>query len=220
MLCKNCNKNESVKYSKYSNGEFCSRKCSKSYSSKEKRLEINKKVSDTLKGRNDYIWNKSEYYIFCEVCNKKIKKPKSKIHQHNFCSRNCYLKYDKLNVGTGGYRYNSGRGKSGWYKGYYCSSSYELAYIIYCLDKNIHVVRNTKGFEYKFNDKARHYYPDFIVDGEYIEIKGFKRVEDDSKWASFPYKLKVLFKKDLIDIFDYVVSKYGNDYISMYESTY
>lgn len=50
MLCKNCNSNESVKYSKYSNGEFCSKECAKSFSTKNKRKEINEKVGKKLKG--------------------------------------------------------------------------------------------------------------------------------------------------------------------------
>ena len=51
MKCKNCNKYEAVKYSKYSTGEFCSRECARAYSTKEKRKDINKRVSEKLKGR-------------------------------------------------------------------------------------------------------------------------------------------------------------------------
>lgn len=51
MKCKNCNINDATKYSKYTSGEFCSKKCSCSYSTKEKRFEINKNVSNKLKGR-------------------------------------------------------------------------------------------------------------------------------------------------------------------------
>jgi hypothetical protein len=50
--CKCCNVNNAIKYSKYSNGEFCSTKCARSYSTKGKRNEINKRVSEKLIGRN------------------------------------------------------------------------------------------------------------------------------------------------------------------------
>lgn len=50
MKCKNCEINESTKYSKYSSGDFCSKECAKSFSTKEKRKEINKIVSEKLKG--------------------------------------------------------------------------------------------------------------------------------------------------------------------------
>jgi len=57
MKCKNCDINEAIKYSKYSTGEFCSRKCSRSYSTKNKRFEINKKISKSIKNK----WNEFSY---------------------------------------------------------------------------------------------------------------------------------------------------------------
>ena len=51
MKCINCNTNEALKYSKYSSGKFCSKYCANSFSTKEKRAEINKKVSEKLKGK-------------------------------------------------------------------------------------------------------------------------------------------------------------------------
>jgi len=63
--CKNCNINDGAKYSKYSSGEFCSRACAKSYSTKLKRNEINKLVSKTLKLK---IHIDKEYEYICEKC--------------------------------------------------------------------------------------------------------------------------------------------------------
>lgn len=51
MKCKNCEKKDAVKYSKYSTGEFCCKECARAYSTKSKRKEINEKVSETLKKR-------------------------------------------------------------------------------------------------------------------------------------------------------------------------
>ena len=48
MLCQNCNSEHS---SNYGSGRFCSSKCARSYSTKIKRTEINKKVSVALKGK-------------------------------------------------------------------------------------------------------------------------------------------------------------------------
>lgn len=48
MTCEMCNKEHS---SEYGSGRFCSCKCARGFSSKEKRLEINKAVSSKLKGR-------------------------------------------------------------------------------------------------------------------------------------------------------------------------
>lgn len=62
--------------------------------------------------------------------------------------------------------------KCGWYNGYYCDSSWELAFLIYNLDVGNEVIREEKPFKYIFNNKEHHYYPDFIVNGVYYEIKG------------------------------------------------
>lgn len=61
----------------------------------------------------------------------------------------------KKNKKSGGYRKNGGKGIRGWYKGYWCDSSWELAYVIYNLEHNIHFIRNTKGFNYKFEGIIR-----------------------------------------------------------------
>ena len=61
--CKNCGINDAIKYSKYTTGEFCSAKCARGFSTKEKRTEINLNVSKKLLGRktNHYLsedkWN-------------------------------------------------------------------------------------------------------------------------------------------------------------------
>lgn len=67
----------------------------------------------------------------------------------------------------------SGRSKHGWYKGIYCDSTYELVYLIYCLDHNINIKRSDKIFEYQIDNKIHYYHPDFEIDGQLIEIKGY-----------------------------------------------
>jgi hypothetical protein len=64
MKCKNCNENEAIKYSKYSNGEFCSRECARAYSTKEKRVEINEKVKLILQKKLP----KHIRYYNCDKC--------------------------------------------------------------------------------------------------------------------------------------------------------
>lgn len=50
MICEYCGNEFTEKYSKYTNGRFCSRKCGRGFSTKTKRSEINSKVSLKLKG--------------------------------------------------------------------------------------------------------------------------------------------------------------------------
>lgn len=106
----------------------------------------------------------------------------------------------------------SGRGKKGYYKGFWCDSTYELAYIIYCLDHNISISRNKEYFIYEYQGKQHRYYPDFVVEGILIEIKGFSNgalpfKEQALKLSGRPYK--ILFPKDLQHIFDYILDTYG-----------
>ena len=48
----------------------------------------------------------------------------------------------KSNPKAGGLRLGSGRGKKGWYNGFFCDSTYELVYVIYNLDNNIYFKRS------------------------------------------------------------------------------
>lgn len=81
MNCKNCTHKVAIKYSQYSTGEFCSRECARAYSTKNKRVEINKKVSKKLTGvsRPDSVikkitGQKNGAYKNGKFCNKKLLK--------------------------------------------------------------------------------------------------------------------------------------------------
>lgn len=75
MKCEYCNKEHN---GSYGSGRFCCQKCARGYSTRAKRLEINKKVSETLtKNRpikkryciscKEQIYNKGKY---CKICKK------------------------------------------------------------------------------------------------------------------------------------------------------
>ncbi len=228
--CEYCNK---LQDGSYGSGRFCDEKCARGFASKAKRKEINEKMSKKLKGKNKGL--ESSYYkahpdkgknyipridIFCKKCGKKIR------FDSKLC-RNCNpkdienrKKISMANKGKcGGIRNGGGFGKMGWYRGYYCHSSWELAWVIYNLEHNITFKRNIMGFKYVFNQQESLYYPDFILeDNSYVEIKGYAKERDYAKFQYFPYKLKILHKEDLKDVFDYVKNKYGSDFIKMYEN--
>ena len=126
----------------------------------------------------------------------------------------------KFNKKSGGYRLGSGRGKHGFYKGYYCDSSWELAFVIYNLDHNIKFERNRKRFSYTFEGKTHNYIPDWIIDGSYIEIKGYWSKQWQAKLDQFPKNesLKVIDKNEIIPYIEYVESHYGKDFINLYEN--
>lgn len=124
----------------------------------------------------------------------------------------------KKNPLAGGKRQGSGRGKKGWYKGYFCDSSWELAYVIFNLEHNVKFARNTEGFEYQYNNEIHKYYPDFILeDGTYVEVKGYYTKQTEEKIKSFKSKLEIIDKYKIKFYLDYVIEKYGNDFTKLYE---
>jgi len=127
--------------------------------------------------------------------------------------KNAAKKYGRM----GGYRERSGRGKQGRYKGYWCQSSWELAYVIYNLEHAIKFERNKEGFEYIFEGKKHLYFPDYIENSFYVEIKGYLTKQMQVKIASFNKPLRVLREEDIRSILNYVTQKYGNDFIRLYE---
>lgn len=116
----------------------------------------------------------------------------------------------------GGYVRGSGRGKKGWYKGHFCDSSWELAYVMYCLDHNISIKRNTEKRQYVYKNKTKNYIPDFLVEDKLVEIKGYKTEEWKAKLSSNP-DVEVLYEKEMKPILSYVIKKYGKDFIDLYE---
>lgn len=112
----------------------------------------------------------------------------------------------------GGYKKGCGRGKKGWYKGYWCDSTWELAYIIYNINNQIEFKRYDGSFNYIYNNKNYKYYPDFILnDNTIIEIKGYETEKDLFKYNSIDsnlYTLKILKKKDIEPMIKYVKNKF------------
>jgi len=123
----------------------------------------------------------------------------------------------KKNPMAGGKRHGSGRGKKGWYKGIFCDSSWELAYVIYSLDNGIDIKRNTESFSYYYKGQDRTYIPDFIVDGKIVEIKGYKSKQWEAKISQCEAKISVLYEEEMKPYIDFVVDKYGKNFIDMYE---
>lgn len=212
--CEKCGK-ESIKI--YGSGRFCSSKCSHARILSE---EIKNKIRKSLKNR--IVLNKrSRVDKICVICQKSFW-----VHTYNskkiFCSRVCMNQdkdYKFKKKAAGGYREGSGYGKSGWYKGVQCDSSYELAWVIYHLEHNIEFIRNKQKFKYVYNEKEHFYIPDYFLpkDQLFIEVKGFSTEQHKAKIKCFNKQIKVLYKKDLKEIFEYVINKYGKNFIELYE---
>lgn len=193
---------------------YCSRSCANTrHHDRNTYLKISKALTKIRPQRQ------------CVSCGK----PLSRHSKTGYC-RNCVTKTDmfrqrisetlKRRGNAGGYRTNASRGHHGWYKGYYCDSSWELAYVIYNIEHDIKFNRNYDSFTYNYDNKSHKYYPDFIIDDVYIEIKGRWSRKWQAKLDQFPSnkKLLVLTKLDMKPYLDYVISKYGRNFIRLYES--
>jgi len=126
------------------------------------------------------------------------------------------LKLSKM----GGIRKGSGRGRKGWYKGYYCDSTWELAYVVYNIDHDVKFARNNVGFDYEHNCIKHKFYPDFkMEDGSYVEVKGWLDKQNLSKIEQFNGGTLVLLGKSGIKPYlEYVVSKYGTGFVNLYDN--
>lgn len=118
----------------------------------------------------------------------------------------------------GGYNPKGGRGKKGRYKGVWCDSSWELAWVIYAVDHNLEFKKNTEKFPYEFNGETLYYIPDFILaNGEYVEIKGYQTDQVSAKIEHFPHVLTVLREQEIKQYLSYAVSKFGKNFTEVYE---
>lgn len=121
----------------------------------------------------------------------------------------------------GGYIPTSARNvKYGTYKGYFCDSSWELAFLIYQLDHNVDIRRCAECFTYSFGDKLHKYYPDFIIDDIYYEIKGRYTDRDYIKIEQFPKdkQLCVIDKTNIYKYISYCKANYGVNFAELYDS--
>lgn len=219
-ICKNQSCKKSFTWNDNPYSDFCSKYCATSFSAKHadpNKISKALKKSKAAKQAN----RKKRKLCTCKECQKTYFFEKSKNVSRSLCSKRCKHKYmKKIYAKCGGLRRGTSHGKSGWYKGIWCDSSWELAWVIYNLDHNIYFKRNKTGIPYVYKGKQHKYYPDFILqDGTYVEIKGFQYPNWKAKQQQCLVPLKILFEKDLKDIFKYVREKYGSNWIEMYDNS-
>lgn len=150
---------------------------------KMSKLGNNKKKQD--KSERLLIWINEKHV--CEKCGKVMTE---KYGKGRFCSKSCansrqrpdqvkhkisesvqqtlLLKPDDEKVMKSNYA------MTGFYQNFYCASSYELIFLLYCLDNNIDIKRCPFRFPYYFDNSRRTYFPDFYLPetDTIIELKG------------------------------------------------
>jgi hypothetical protein len=204
MKCLTCKKDHD---GTFGSGKYCSRKCANSRGPRTE--EFKSILSAKLKGKspsNKGKEMKQRLIKSCPTCCKEFKVTQKS--DKTYCSGKC-------NPDWGGFREKSGRAKTGYYREIYCGSSYELMWVIHALDHNI----KFKRFEGKLKGDNISYIPDFLIDeNAIIEIKWFEDKEKVLKKTELAesqgYNVKILYKEDLKDQFEWVNNNYSFKYVN------
>lgn len=220
LICQNCGKHYSITMTQkqFDKGKYikhCSRSCAnKRTHSTETKNKISKSIKTFLKSIPESEKQYKQYT--CKVCEKKFtKKDKRNCGGLLYCSKEC--KHIFLSKNTGGYRKGSGIGKKGWYRGIYCDSTWELAFLIYHLDNNLKISRCKEIRFYSYKNKIHKYHPDFVTEKGIIEIKGYKTDSWNEKQKQNPDVI-TLYYDDMKFYLDYATSKYGTPLEMLYDN--
>jgi len=197
--------------------KLCSNRLTKMNSNQN---EVNQKRSDSLKL---YYKNKLKSYT-CQHCGKEYIRT-SDNHSFKYCSDECmraerHEKLSKLAVvnQAGGLKPETTHSyyKRGYYYNIWCDSSWELAFVIYCLDHNMNIKRNKTYLEYSYDGKIYKFYPDFIVDETLVEIKGFYTPKNRAKREQHP-EIEFIDKDKIQPYLEYVIKEYGRNFTDLYD---
>ena len=217
-ICPKCGK----KHTK--NGIFCSHACANSHViSLEHREKTSKSIKQYYKSLNpDYI-PRSEKIRKCHYCGREFFSALGR----KCCSKECSeklrnermaklspiaLEKCRMNGHLGGYREGTGKAKSGYYKGFYCGSTYELIWLIYQLDHE----KDVQRFPGMLQWNGIKYIPDFLQNGKIIELKGYWQKNVDKKCEvarHCGYDIVVLYRDDLEKEFTWIKDHYQYNHV-------
>lgn len=214
----------------------CSRNCANGHIHSEK---TKKKISEGVKNSEIFIQRNTEgknigYKTIdeipkckCMVCGNEYM-PKYKFngyvyiprYTNKICSSECRSKYisnnNKKNH-TGGFKEGSVKNyKTGWYDGIHFDSSWELAFYVYNKEHNIKIERCKEVRKYIIDNEEHEFHPDFIINNQIYEVKGIKSKNSEAK-QKYNQDIKFLYRNDIKQYLDYVIDKYGKNFIDLYE---
>ncbi len=191
--------------------QFCNRSCaaSKINATRTRSDDSKAKTSKALKGKTKSLSHQANINASlrkimkprppCKVCGNPVRSPR-----HMTCSTKCKAKRQQTIALT---QVKHGGGKKGRYKGIQCDSSYELAFLVYHLDHGSNIKRCEQILTYTFEGEERPYNPDFQIDDQIIELKGFYSSKTKAKLQQHPY-IHVIDGKTIKPYIDYVKSTY------------
>lgn len=218
--CKQC---DTIIPYKIKNNEFCTRSCSATYNNKireytysdQAKINLSKNGSKMapLNGKSFCYIN----YKNCLVCETifivNYKNKNRKLCHNPECRSKWHSEHN--------FKQNKTSGKCGYFKGTWCASSWELAFVAFHDLQGITVERCSISIPYHINKKLKRYFPDFKIGTQLYEIKG--RITDDTyiklKAASDKnIHIILLVRNDIIPMIKYVKKSYKiKDIIQLYQ---
>lgn len=151
-------------------------------------------------------WDSEQH--FCKTCGKQFYK---KIGTGIYCSRSCSSSRphsletkQKIAIACGST--NCSSSYHGYYKDLPFQSSYELIFLVYCLDHDIKIERCKFTFEYVWQNSPHVYIPDFYLPdtNTIVELKSERADKNlvEAKANSVPkdFSYKLLYGYDLEDM--------------------
>ena len=196
--------------------QFCGKTCKNrnSLCNHERQCKLNPNYQlsyfNVYNNRENHVaWNKG----LTKETDSRVAKRAETFHRNFEAGK--FTFHSKPSPNSYGYKY-----KYGTYKDFYCDSSWELAFVLYCLDHNLDISRNYEHFSYiDDSGKERYFYPDFKINNTFYEIKGGYDRYAQFKFDQFPdnYDLVWLDIKGIQKYIKYAKEVYGNDYIKLYD---
>lgn len=123
------------------------------------------------------------------------------------CSKACFHIYlsQQTKGRSGGLRLRGGRGKQGYYRGVHFNSTWELAYFIWAQDHGFDIKRSYEALPIEIDGEVFKFYPDFRVNGKFVEIKGPQDPRAAIKKAQTVGLVE--FIEDITLYYDYCISQ-------------
>lgn len=185
------------------------------------KTKLCKEKSDKKYELKKIEWESKEH--FCERCGKRLPSNYDDVFgSGRYCSKSCANTRDlsietktkiALNSDIDG---KSSKSLNGHYKNFYCASSYELIFLVYCLDNNIKIERNKFTFKYKYNDEEHVYIPDWYLpeSDTIVECKGMsvyynKDVVDLKAKSVLNHNYIIIYDDDLQKYWEFCKEKYN-----------
>lgn len=88
--------------------------------------------------------------------------------------------------------------------------------MIYHLENGSEIIKCKEVRYYQWENKTLKYYPDFLVNGKIYEIKGYHSDKWEAKSKANPDVI-TLYRNEMEPILDYVITRYGKNFIELYE---